>query len=598
MGSYPDEFPFNIMDVVELLHLRIRRQQSNSVYVDCPFCGDRRGKMNVNFVKNVWRCNYCGEHGGMLGLYARLNNTTTSDAYWEIAEALCDNCHEEHIRSGNEAPKLAVSTGSSLSGARADAGRHSTSERKTVPQSEKASPAEIHQTLSLLLAQLTLRPAHREHLRSPKRGLSDEQIESLGFKSTPPPFLCRSITARLIQMGCKVEGVPGFYRDDCGYWTMAFYKKTSGILIPAVGFDGRLQGFQIMLDVPLKDKDDPPEKAGAKYIWFSSSSKRDGASSGSPVHLVGDPSARVVYVIEGLLKADISHCLTGRTFAAIAGANNTSPLDPLFALLAQSGTEEIIEAHDMDKYNNQMTMAGASKIYLTARKYGMNCRRLTWNPNYKGFDDWQLALRRENQRRKELERKTFKEQYGTCLSYRTGSQRECLLAAFDSNKKIILIRKGDEIVARACIRLTKGAFQKPTELMLSFADLAGENTTESSHIVSEKLVLFLERIYTSGINDDEQQMVMEMAVALATQKATELGAVSVLARRYVNCYARDQYVSSPFYVYISKSKNGQQYLDSLGGAAMTSRKERYVEGAFLVERAALHTAGALPEKEE
>ena len=188
--------------------------------------------------------------------------------------------------------------------------------------------------------------------------------------------------------------------------------------------------------------------------------------------------------------------------------------------------------------------------------------------------------------------------YGTCLSYRTGSQRECLLAAFDSNKKIILIRKGDEIVARACIRLTKGAFQKPTELMLSFADLAGENTTESGRIVSEKLVLFLERIYTTGINDDEQQVVMEMAVVLATQKAAELGAVSVLARRYVNCYARDQYVSSPFYVYISKSKNGQQYLDSLGGAATTSRKEKYVEGAFLVERAALHTAGVLPEKEE
>ena len=285
-----------------------------------------------------------------------------------------------------------------------------------MPQSEKASPAEIHQTLSLLLAQLTLRPAHREHLRSPKRGLSNEQIESLGFKSTPPPFLCRSITDRLIRQGCRVQGVPGFYRDDSGHWTMAFYKKTSGTLIPAIGFDGRLQGFQIMLDVPLKHKDDPPEKPGAKYIWFSSSSKTDGTGSGSPVHLIGDPSARVVYVIEGLLKADISHCLTGRTFAAIAGANNTSPLDPLFALLAQNGTEEIIEAHDMDKYNNQMTMAGASKIYLTARKYGMNCRRLTWNPNYKGFDDWQLALRRENQRRKEIDRLSFKAQYlrGLC----------------------------------------------------------------------------------------------------------------------------------------------------------------------------------------
>lgn len=65
MDSYPGDFPFGIMDVVELLHLRIRRRQANSVYVDCPFCGDRRGKMNVNFVKNVWRCNYCDEHGGM-----------------------------------------------------------------------------------------------------------------------------------------------------------------------------------------------------------------------------------------------------------------------------------------------------------------------------------------------------------------------------------------------------------------------------------------------------------------------------------------------------------------------------------------------------
>ena len=82
MDSYPGDFPFGIMDVVELLHLRIRRRQANSVYVDCPFCGDRRGKMNVNFVKNVWRCNYCDEHGGMLALYARLNNTTSTLNDW------------------------------------------------------------------------------------------------------------------------------------------------------------------------------------------------------------------------------------------------------------------------------------------------------------------------------------------------------------------------------------------------------------------------------------------------------------------------------------------------------------------------------------
>ena len=243
MGSYPDEFPFGIMEVVNLLNLRIRRQQANSVYVDCPFCGDRRGRMNVNFVKNVWRCNYCDAHGGMLALYAELNHTTTSDAYWEIAEALCDNIQEEHARSGNEAQQRPASPSPSTSGAWAAPAGHSSSERKTVPQSNKASPAEIHQTLSLLLAQLTLRPAHREHLRSPKRGLSDEQIDALGFKSTPPPFLCRSITERLIKQGCKVQGVPGFYQDNGGHWTMAFYQKTAGILIPAIGVcDGIAMG--------------------------------------------------------------------------------------------------------------------------------------------------------------------------------------------------------------------------------------------------------------------------------------------------------------------------------------------------------------------
>ena len=416
MDSYPGEFPFGIMDVVELLHLRVRRRQANSVYVDCPFCGDRRGKMNVNFVKNVWRCNYCGAYGGMLALYAQMNNTTTSDAYWEIGEALCDDFGREKPYSGYEkAEQKQTGSGSPISGTLGGAAGYG-ADLKTVPQAERASDQEIHQTLSLMLSILPLQPIHRNHLCSSKRGLSDEEIDRLGFKSTPPPFLCRSITERLMKQGCKVEGVPGFYLDDNGRWTMNFYRKNAGILIPAIGFDGMVHGLQILLDTPLKQKDDPPDKDGAKYIWFSSSSKNMGVTSGSPVHFIGDPSARVVYVIEGLLKADISHCLTGRTFAAIAGANNTSQLDLLLALLAQSGTEEIIEAHDMDKYSNQMTSNGASKIYLMARKYGMECRRLTWNPNYKGFDDWQLALRSKVHQQKEVQRMNFKQQYlyGRC----------------------------------------------------------------------------------------------------------------------------------------------------------------------------------------
>ena len=174
--------------------------------------------------------------------------------------------------------------------------------------------------------------------------------------------------------------------------------------------------------------------------------------------------------------------------------------------------------------------------------------------------------------------------HSTCLSCWTGSQRDCLLAAFDSNKKMILIRKGEDIVGRACIRLTKGAFQRPADFDFSFADLAQEQLAGKMGAGDEMLILFLECIYTSGLNDEEAETAMRMAVSLVTQKAAAIGAVAVLARCYQDCYDRDQYVGSQFYVYISKSKNGQQYLDSMGGAV------------FLVEQAAMRTAA--PQKED
>ncbi len=165
--------------------------------------------------------------------------------------------------------------------------------------------------------------------------------------------------------------------------------------------EGLLCGLQTRLDKPIRDKDDPPEKSGIKYLTLSSTGKNMGTTSKCPIHFVGDPCSRIVYVTEGALKADIVHALTGRSFAAMIGANNTAGLDELFAFLRKNGTEEIIEAEDMDKYSNDMVSKGASKVCQLAVKHGMTCRRLVWNPNYKGIDDWQLALHRKNEIRKE-----------------------------------------------------------------------------------------------------------------------------------------------------------------------------------------------------
>lgn len=396
MASRTSDFPFTIADVVELLRLHIRRRSPDYIYADCPLCGSQRGKLCINLTKNAWCSNCCGDSGGMLALYAKIQNVSNATAYSEICDALL---------TGGFAPEYEI--------------RRQEQSKKPEAMSERAPAPVVHQTYSALLDLLPLIPAHVKHLRE-KRGLTDEQITAFGFKSTPAPYLCRSLTARLIRAGCTVQGVPGFYMDGSGTWTVKFHQRTSGILIPYRGVDGLIQGLQIRLDHPLRGDNAPSEKGGAKYIWLASTNKPMGVSSGSPIHFVGDPCSRVVYVTEGALKADIAHVLMHRTFAATGGAGCTAQLDGLFALLQKNGTEEIIEAEDMDKYSNRGVSQGASKLYLLAKKHGLTCRRLTWNPNYKGIDDWQLALHRKKSEKENqnmmYQRMTFKDQYlnGLC----------------------------------------------------------------------------------------------------------------------------------------------------------------------------------------
>lgn len=150
---------------------------------DFSFCGDDRGKMNINIVKNVWRCNYCNESGGMLTLYAKAQRIINSEAYREICEIL----QTEGFASEYANTVVVIE-----------------SEK---PRSERASIREVHQIYSILLAMLPLLPAHREHLRI-RRGLSNEQIEQYGVKSTPPPYLCSSLVEQ--KQGCTLQGIQGF----------------------------------------------------------------------------------------------------------------------------------------------------------------------------------------------------------------------------------------------------------------------------------------------------------------------------------------------------------------------------------------------------
>lgn len=170
----------------------------------------------------------------------------------------------------------------------------------------------------------------------------------------------------------------------------------------------------------------------------------------------------------------------------------------------------------------------------------------------------------------------------TCLSYRNGGQCECLLSCFDSNKKIIYIEKDGVIVCRAILRLTKGSYSRIDHSSIEFADFTkSENKQNGGEDKKEELVLFLERLYYKHLSNEELKTAVECLICMVKEKAENLGAKIVLSPRY---YGIKGFVSSNYYIYISTSKNGSQYLDSLGGMATVAKSGSYKSAEVFLEK--------------
>ena len=173
----------------------------------------------------------------------------------------------------------------------------------------------------------------------------------------------------------------------------------------------------------------------------------------------------------------------------------------------------------------------------------------------------------------------------TCLSFKNGAYKECLLAGFDSNKKLLYAKSGDRVAGRAFLRLTKASLTRSGEASssLTFIDVEHPDTVETQP--SENIVLFLERPYVSGVDMETRKAIESMLVKAAIEKAEKLGVMLVLSRDYRHV-AADGFTQTRLYLYISRSKAGKQYLDSLNGEAGVSSEGSYRDNSFLVRQAA------------
>lgn len=146
----------------------------------------------------------------------------------------------------------------------------------------------------------------------------------------------------------------------------------------------------------------------------------------------------------------------------------------------------------------------------------------------------------------------------TCMSYEDGMYNECLLSVFDANKKILYVKKDGKILGRAILRLTK--ISDHPKNALRFEDV--EQTEED---ISENLVLFLEKSYQNGYSGKQKEAIQRLLIALTKEKAKKMGVNLLLADEYTQLPEIKHLEKKNTHVYISCSKNGKQYLDSLGG---------------------------------
>ena len=389
-----------------------RLTRGNAFGVVCPFCGDKRGKMNFRIFKdgqlaNTYHCFHCGASGNMLTLYADLKGLYGADryrqAYREIREAL-----------NGEYPR---------------ASRSSVESMRLCREEWMAEPQHKDQVYRRMQEILPLFEEHRKNLL--ERGFTEEQIKKYGFCSTPISGT-ETLARRLMREGFSLKGIPGFFLNSYGNWDAAFFQKNRGFLCPAYALDGNLSGFQIRLDAPYD---------GKKYLWFSSGNKNGGVSSKSPATFLGDPYAKSVYVTEGILKAAAAHAMSGYSFLGIPGVSQYKELEKALALLKKNGLEEVQEYFDMDKmmdvscredYKDSVCNAcslknhrgailcewkvqkrtqirnGCTHLYEICSRLGLRFVRKVWDidedgrwrGDYKGIDDYWLFCRMMQRERK------------------------------------------------------------------------------------------------------------------------------------------------------------------------------------------------------
>ena len=385
-----ETFPFGIKFVLQQDAPTAKNysKRNDCADIDCPAC-KHKGKLHLDFSKNVFRCNACGEAGGVLKLhqiYLQLPDTKT--AYADLAKRWNNLTDEDKA-------KVPVGTAEP---------------EKVIP---KATFIDLRDRVYRELLQLlSLSDEHKKDLL--KRGLTEEQIKNGGYKSLPVLGFCtlaelslwKAVNIPDFQQALKFwraafdknggANIPGYFQADSD---IRIVRRKAGYFVPVRDRIGRISGMQIRYDALPENATEKQKEMYHKYSWFSSSEKNTGCTITGieTIHHVGFDTSKTpetIYLTEGALKADIASALSGKPFIALIGVNNSSQLKKELEILKANGTKMVKVAVDMD-YRDKPTVRNAlDKIMNIISDAGLDSVMLTWPEEYKGIDDFLLENRR------------------------------------------------------------------------------------------------------------------------------------------------------------------------------------------------------------
>lgn len=349
---------FHMIDVIPLLGLPYPPGGRSSYYVPCPYCdtGKRSKHLNINLQMDVFRCPRCGIKGGIFDMYSLFSGIPRDKARKAIAAQI------------------------TISDNAAKTKRYEYS----VPKIEESPLADIdtrHEVYTALLSKLSLANDHRTNLH--ERGFLDEEIEYLGYKTTPA-IGTKALAKQLTDAGLNLAGVPGFYMTDDDSW--AFAHEQRGILVPVRDMNGKIQGMQIRRDNVQK----------RKFRWVSSGEKKEGCACSGWTHIAGGVNS-LMLLTEGPMKADVIHTLTGFSVIAVPGVNSLTQLKLSLEQLKKEGLAEIKTAFDMDFLTNWHVQNGYNSLLLLLNEMGLRFGTYIWDARYKGLDDyvWKYLYKEE-----------------------------------------------------------------------------------------------------------------------------------------------------------------------------------------------------------